>query len=213
MSPALEPGQIRLVCARIDDVVRGALVLDAGERARAAAITRADDARAFVAARTVLRRLLGHELACDGESIEIVETASGKPRLAGVGDLEFNVSHGGELVVVALARGRAVGVDVEPMIASRRRIDDISELSLGPRALEHLRSVPASERGAMFTRWWVRCEAVCKATGVGLIVPLEDDVPDGIHVEEISVGPGHAAAVAWSGGAATIEIEDQGAGS
>jgi 4'-phosphopantetheinyl transferase len=200
VSPGLAPGEIRIVRARIDDVVRGTLVLDAGERTRAAAITRADDARAFVAARTLIRRLLGGELACDPGQIEIVETASGKPRLADGGDLEFNVSHGGELVLVALARGREVGIDVEPTISSRRRIDDIAELALGPRAVEQLRSVPLAERGAMFTRWWVRCEAVCKATGVGLVVPFDDDLPPGIHVQEIDVDPGYAAAVAWSEG-------------
>jgi 4'-phosphopantetheinyl transferase len=198
VSPGLAPGQIRIVRARIDDVVRGTLLLDDGERLRAAAM-RADDARSFVAGRTLVRRLLGSELRCEPDQVAFVETAAGKPRLADDLDLDFNISHAGELVIVALARGRSIGVDIEP-ISSERRIDDIAELALGPRALDHLRSVPAPERAEAFTRWWVRCEAVCKATGEGLIVPVDDDLPDGIRVQEIDVGPGYAAAVAWSEG-------------
>ncbi|MEO8551683.1 MAG: hypothetical protein ABI678_17020, partial [Kofleriaceae bacterium] len=82
-------------------------------------------AAAFVAGRTLVRRLLGHWLAVDPCPIRFQDEPDAKPRLDPPNEVDFSVAHAGDLVVVALARGRRVGVDVEP-VSHRRAIAAIT---------------------------------------------------------------------------------------
>lgn len=85
--------------------------------------------------------------------------------------LRFNVSHAGRLALIAVARCE-VGVDVEPVVPSRRTSEICGRLLLGPRKG---RVVPLSgpERLAAFYACWTRKEAVVKAIGGGMSVPLD----------------------------------------
>lgn len=76
------------------------------------------------------------------------------------------------MVWAAFCRGGCVGIDVE----ETRAIPDIAELAaqLHPREREGIRSLAASERTAAFYRCWTRKEAVLKALGKGLGLPLHD---------------------------------------
>jgi 4'-phosphopantetheinyl transferase len=48
------------------------------------------------------------------QELRFETTAAGKPHLAtGQGQLQFNLAHSGEYVLIAIADGRAVGIDVE----------------------------------------------------------------------------------------------------
>ena len=108
----------------------------------------------------------------------------GKPRLAGEnGWLRFNLSHSGDVTLIAVARDVEVGVDVE-------RIRPVIEMhAIARRWLG--RDDIADERE--FFRAWTRHEAMVKALGVGLSGAAESF--DGF-VAEIDAGPGYAAAAA-----------------
>lgn len=186
---------ILVVRARIGEV---APLLSPGEQSRAEALPAAA-ARAFVAGRSLLRRLLGHWLACDPRPIHFHEEPDEKPRLACDTGIGFNVAHGGDHVLVALGRGRNIGVDVEP-VSSRRAITAIAEAALGPDALDELHLLPEGRRAARFTCWWVRIEALCKATGAGLTFPVDDTIPRGFAVRDIAMPIHYRAAVAFDGG-------------
>lgn len=121
----------------------------------------------------ISRQVLATYLETTPEALEFEAGERGKPRLRDAGDVEFNLSHSGELVVVAVTRGRAIGVDVE-------RID------------------PEHDRTAAFYEEWVRREATLKCLGVGV---LADPPPDPVAVESFDAGPGYAAAVAVAGSA------------
>lgn len=157
-------------------------------------------ARAFVTGRSLLRRLLGRWLERDPRPIQLVEEPDEKPRLAWDGGIGFNVAHGGDHVLVALARGRNIGVDVEP-ISSRRAVTAIAEAALGPDAVEELHRLPLDRRAARFTCWWVRIEALCKATGAGLTFPVDTTIPPGFAVRDIAMPVHYRAAVAFDGAA------------
>jgi len=97
--------------------------------------------------------------------------------------LRFNLSHSGDVTLIAVARDSEVGVDVErirPVIEMRT----IARRWLG-------RDDIAGEQE--FFRAWTRHEAMVKALGVGLSGAAESF--DGV-VAEIDAGPGYAAAVA-----------------
>ena len=144
--------------------------LSADERARAMAFRREGDRLRFVAARGSLRLLLGRYLDRAPGALEFGYGPRGKPELAGEGggaELRFNLSHAGELAVIAVARGRAVGVDVErlgpgPAAAGIAR----TALSAAEKAALGMLAGPA--RGAAVFRAWSRKEAVVKALGEGL---------------------------------------------
>lgn len=108
-----------------------------------------------IAAGLLLRRVLGIT-ADEG----LVQDPFGKRYLAGNGPC-FNLSHGGNYAVLALA-GRAVGVDIEPVgeklpIAIPRRY-------LLPDELAWLEEAPSPQR---FAHLWTRLESALKADGRG----------------------------------------------
>jgi 4'-phosphopantetheinyl transferase len=104
--------------------------------------------------------------------VEFQTSPFGRPELAPSRDVSFNVSQAGDLTVVAVARGREVGVDVERL----RPVDDVMDLAEGLFAQEEvdlLRTRPPRDRAAMFLTLWTRKEAVVKTIGVGLSMPLD----------------------------------------
>jgi 4'-phosphopantetheinyl transferase len=178
---------ILVVRGRISTLAR-APWLSSNEHRHAATLGRAR--AAFIAGRTLVRRVLG-----DPE-LEIIEVPDGKPHLAREG-IDFNVSHSGELVLVAVARGRRVGVDVE-QISHHRDTTALAE-ALGPDAAFELHHTPIERRPARFSCWWVRIEALCKATGAGLTFPVDTAIPPGFAVRDIPMHAGYRAAVAFDG--------------
>lgn len=144
----------------------------------------------LAAARWSLREVLSPYLG-EAAKIEVVRGEHGKPRLAD-GGLEFNFSHSGELVVVAVSPTRPVGVDVEKMKPDRDFLA-IAVRAFGAEEVAAVRAATPADRAAVFYRHWVRHEARLKCVGVGLSggapeVPLE--------VEDLDVAPGYTAAVA-----------------
>ena len=103
---------------------------------------------------------------------DIARTPAGKPYLAGhdpARPLKFNLSHCGDVLIVALSLTAEVGVDVErvrPVPEWRR----IAARVFVPATLEQLHAeiaCGADERDA-FLRHWCRMEAAVKATGEGV---------------------------------------------
>lgn len=104
-----------------------------------------------------------------GERLPVVARGGGKPSLGGWGgDLRFNVARTRGLVLVAVARGREVGVDVERL--GRGSWLSLPSQVLTPRELASLDGLPGVAPADAFLRIWARKEAVLKAAGVGLAV-------------------------------------------
>lgn len=145
---------------------RLAAVLSPGELRRAARYRSAADARRFSAARGWLRHVLGTVLGLDPAAVPVTE-GPGKPRLLTGGPPHFNVSHAGELTVVAVASFE-VGVDVEHA-RSGWRWADVVAVACAPEEADALAAgVPGAEREEAFLAVWTAKEAYLKATGEGL---------------------------------------------
>lgn len=178
------------------------LGLSEHEVARAARYRIETRRRRFVAARGLLRVLLGRYLDRDPASLRFVYGAQGKPALGDAGPgLSFNVTHSGDRALFAVARGRPLGVDLEAIDAGMDH-DAIAQRFFAPGLAAELRSLSAQDRVAAFFCRWVRQEAYAKALGVGLYdrafeEPAES--AEGFQLEDLAPCPGYAAALAMPG--------------
>jgi 4'-phosphopantetheinyl transferase len=156
----------------------------------------------WLAARDVLRRVLGAVLGEDPASIVLAEGPGGKPVLHRRRGPHFNLSHSGELVAVALG-DRPVGVDIEvdrrlvrPERLAARLYDDPDEIRRWALTTEPLRSQLLLQR-------WTEVEAVLKATGDGISAGMAGALPRltaaGWSVRGLDLGPAVRGAVAAAG--------------
>ncbi len=154
--------------------------LDDTEQRRAGRLRHAGDRHRFVTARSLLRLVLAERTGTPPSELRFDTTClrcgrdHGKPRLIGHrGAVSFSIAHAGRRVVVAVADGAAVGVDVEGIGArDGAELTAISDSILTPTELADYRRIAPSDRGRALAVWWTRKEAVLKATGDGLTVPM-----------------------------------------
>lgn len=170
-------------------------VLVSAERDRAARIRDPAGGRRWATSRWGLRQILGRYLGQAPGSVELALGEHGKPELAmPPPQLEFNLSHSGDLALVAVA-DTAVGVDVE-------RIDrDRDFLALAKRALsaedvEAIGSSPPQLRAAAFYTAWTLHEARLKCGGFSFGGP---EPPRPLTAVSVPVDEGYAAAYATTG--------------
>jgi 4'-phosphopantetheinyl transferase len=146
----------------------------------------------WVVARASLRALLGGYLGAEPQSLGFRER--GKPRLEPVSPLRFNLSHSGDVALVAVSTEREVGVDVEP-VKQGRDVERLSRRALlaSERAAVH----EADDQALAFHRYWVAKEAFVKATGRGIESLRSFEVvleaPGGARLNHVAGDPAEAA--------------------
>lgn len=132
----------------------------------------ASGARAVAAAaRTALEELL-RAYASSAHPPQIARGAHGKPYVPEWPELEFNLSHTGPHVLIAFARGQALGVDLECR-ERRLSLDEIARRFFAPAEARALEALDPALRRAAFLRLWTHKEAVLKALGAGLQFGLD----------------------------------------
>lgn len=148
-------------------------VLSADERARAERFYFDADRRRAIIGRGLSRLLLGHYLGRPAHQIEFKYNAFGKPALADANcPVQFNVSHSGDVILVATAIDRVLGVDVE-RIKQDMANAEIAARYFSPCECRTLLALPPEIRGEAFFACWTRKEAYLKARGDGLSLPLD----------------------------------------
>ena len=203
------------------DEARWQQVLSSDELARASRFHFSRDRQHFVAARALLRRILGSYLAMDPNSLSFSYSKKEKPSLGPAhvdSGITFNLSHSGGIALFAFSRRRDVGIDVEQV----RRDSDLEAIArrfFSAREQSQLAASPTEEKFDAFFRCWTRKEAYIKATGDGLSLALSEfDVslragdtnalletrPDGSEarrwlLQEVPAGPGYIAALCVRG--------------
>lgn len=159
--------------------------LDDDERERSRRFATDELRRRWAIGRGAVREILAGYLGVAARDVQIVPQPCaacgrphGKPALAPpAGGLHFNVSHTGELLLVAVAQGREVGIDAEPHGRARPLASTARSWLADPetRALERL---PPEEREQALLRLWTLKEAYLKAVGVGLNADPREVVVD-----------------------------------
>ena len=127
--------------------------------------------REYLLGRVLLRRLLAERLHCPAGSLAFHIGEHGKPMLCNH-HWQFNLSHSGDWLVLALCREGPLGVDIE-MGLRRRPILPLAERFYAPGEYLWLRTLPVQEQDSAFYRLWSRKEAVLKAHGAGIAAGLE----------------------------------------
>ena len=146
------------------------------ERVRRDRYVRDADRQAFVVTRALVRAVLSQHGPSAPDAWRFVTNAHGCPSVvdtqAGAPRLEFNVSHTGGLVALAVARGHRVGIDVED--ARRVVREDLAGRFFAPAEVADLRGLPAAEQPRVFFDYWTLKEAYLKARGIGIGLPLAE---------------------------------------
>jgi 4'-phosphopantetheinyl transferase len=154
-----------------------AALLDTEERTRFTRFRFDRDRFRFAVAHANMRRILGAYLRSPLESIGYHNNAFGKPELAGseaggvsVPSLYFNLSHTQSIALLALSLDAEVGIDVEDLHAIE---PEVAESHFSARELSDLASLDGDGWLRGFYHCWTRKEAILKAEGVGLNIPLD----------------------------------------
>jgi 4'-phosphopantetheinyl transferase len=182
-------------------------LLHEDERARAGRLMFPRHRIRFIAARGILRRVLGIHTGCEPASVEFAYGEHGKPAIAKPArtGVEFNISHSGDLALYAVALDFAVGVDVE-LIKPDGSWLEIAGRYFAPGEYARLVELPREEMQREFFGMWAEKEARLKALGVGLHFPMEDIKGPPVTAVRFVPATGYAAALAYSRGGQTPVI-------
>jgi 4'-phosphopantetheinyl transferase len=144
------------------------------ERARAAAFRFERHRSAYVVVHGILRDVVARYVRTDPRAISFEMTAADRPYVTGgfEGRLDFNLSHAGDAVVVAVGVGQRVGVDVEEVRADMAH-EDLAARFFAPSEIDELRAGGARALSEAFFACWTKKEAIVKAVGRGLQMPLD----------------------------------------
>ncbi|HSU14482.1 4'-phosphopantetheinyl transferase family protein [Longimicrobium sp.] len=232
--PALAADEVHVwrasLAATPDELARYHAVLSADERERAARFRFEVHRDRFIAGRGIQRQVLARYLGADPAALRYRLAEHGKPALDGpeaAGGLRFNVSNSGDGLLIALALGRELGVDLEAVLPVGDR-DAVARRFFSVPENQVYDSIPDEARDLAFFTCWTRKEAYIKAIGEGLTMPLDRfDVtlrpgepahllctrgtPDEAArwtLRELDPGPGWLGALAVEGGGWSLRLFD-----
>jgi 4'-phosphopantetheinyl transferase len=174
--PPLASGEIHLWSARLEAspgrLERLSAVLSSRERARAGRYRFERHRRRYQVTWGLTRSLLGCYTATDPSALSFEFGAKGKPELVTPTALQFNISHSGERVVLAITSSWPLGVDIEEL----RPLEDAAGIARRFFSAEEVRAFEALDEAHQlegFFNCWTRKEALIKAVGEGVFVSLD----------------------------------------
>ena len=152
--------------ARLSEAPQWNGVLNDEERITAERIPNPPLRARFVLGRALRRAMLSEATGIDPAALTFSEAEGVKPRVTNVAGWDFNVSHSGDHVAVAVAQGR-VGIDLEEM-RPVRSMDAIVERYFHPDERQAWLASNQSLREEAFFVLWSAREAAMKCVGLGL---------------------------------------------
>ncbi len=174
--PVPAAGQVYLYYTRADRISDPGLLEQYRRCLCPAELQKADrymkhaDRHLSLVSRALVRYVAGEVTQQDPRSLSFSTNEYGKPFLAGVPDIHFNLSHSHGVAVCALGRDADVGVDVEDV--GRRTDLSIARRFFSPAEANLVSKAPEAEKRALFFYIWTLKEAYIKAVGRGLSIPL-----------------------------------------
>jgi len=146
-------------------------LLSSDEKERADRFRFEKDRQHFIIARGALRQVLSLYLSEKPNTLQFEYGEKGKPFLP-KNPLQFNLSHAGEIALIALTKNHIIGIDVE-VINPKVEVEQVAQHFFAKGEINRLMSLPKTQRHEAFFNCWTRKEAFIKATGDGLSFPLD----------------------------------------
>ena len=132
--------------------------------------------RRFTIAHAMLRLIISKYLKIPPTELVFTHNPQGKPALLNDPSLQFNLSHSGELALLAVGKDHPVGIDLE--FFSHRPYEGIGKQLFSPLENQRLKQLNPMLKPLAFFHIWAQKEAFIKACGLGLSYPTEQfDVP------------------------------------
>ncbi|MBB3050391.1 4'-phosphopantetheinyl transferase [Prauserella isguenensis] len=134
-----------------------------------------EDRRRFLTGRVLAKTQVAQRLGIPTADVVFDATCDdcdkqhGPPRIPG-STLRLSISHAGDRVGLALADGAELGLDVES--TTRRAADGLLDYALSEAERAAVAELTDDDRTRAFFRYWTGKEALMKATGKGLRIPL-----------------------------------------
>lgn len=165
-------------------------ILNNAEKERADRFYFSQHQRRFATARTSLRIILARYLNTSPEGLEFTYNKQGKPEIMNSAKLQFNLSHSGDLALLAVGKGFPMGVDIEQY--SARSYEGIAKSLFSEQELEEFIKVPHALKPTIFFHIWSQKEAFIKACGLGLSYPTKEfSVPTSMPTQQLVNDPLH----------------------
>ena len=122
-----------------------------------------------------LRWILADYLQCKPHEVPLIIGEHGKPELDSASPhfqkLHFNLSHCGDRALMAVSRDSILGVDLE-RIRQESPIEDLAQRCFSEKEQKAWLESPEDRRRVWFFHLWVQKEAMVKAHGDGMTLPL-----------------------------------------
>jgi len=177
-APAIWPNEVHVwkIYLKTPSLCDNREILSTDELVRASRFRFHTDSDRFIAARSSLRIILARYLRAQPMELRFGLNSFGKPHLTGSQDelgLRFNLSHSHDMALLAVARNRDVGVDIEYRRADFAT-DEIAARFFSRSERNQLGAIAPEYKTEAFFNCWTRKEAYIKARGEGLSFPLDE---------------------------------------
>lgn len=139
--------------------------------------------KTYLCSRIVMRRLIASYLNHPAHELEFNTTAQGKPFLSGnASDLKFNLSHSGELILLAISPSLELGVDIE-QLKTISNWEKIAIKVFNNTTIDSLKQSIDPQKA--FIREWTAFEAKHKLFGEGVFghLPKSADMAEIISLD------------------------------
>jgi 4'-phosphopantetheinyl transferase len=154
----------------------GLALMSADERERHRRLVFERDRTRYLLTRMLARQALARYVGISPQRLQFRANSYGRPFLAeqpvsADGPVSFNLTHTDGLIVLALTRGLAIGVDAECV---RRTVDpDLARSVFSPSEIASFAALPRELQRRRFLDLWTLKESYIKARGMGLSLPLD----------------------------------------
>ena len=154
----------------------GESILSPQEQNRVSQFKFEKDRSRSIVSHAALRSILCDYLNIAPQDLQFSTGANGKPALTKVPGqcwLQFNLSHSGDIALIAITRRREIGVDVE-YVKQDFPFHEVAEHFFTAREVAALCALPEPLQRQAFYKCWTSKEAYLKAKGTGLSGELDE---------------------------------------
>lgn len=150
-------------------------LLDAQEQTRHAQLVFPEDRHRYLVTRVLARSVLSRYVPIRPQEWVFKRGQYGRPTIGNThalcSSLQFSLTHTHGLVALAVAFGRAVGIDAEN--AQCPAPMEVADPCFTAHERQAMAVLPDEERPDRFWKLWTLKESYCKARGMGLALPMD----------------------------------------